>query len=46
MVKLTLFGAGRIARMHAANLAGHKGAHIRWVYDINQAAEDEVAASF
>lgn len=46
MLKFALFGAGRIGRMHAANLAGHKKAELLWVYDINQAAGDEVAASF
>ncbi len=46
MLKFAIFGAGRIGRMHAANLAGHKKAELLWVYDINQAAGDEVAASF
>ena len=46
MLKFALFGAGRIGRMHAANLAGHKKAELLWVYDINQTAGDEVAASF
>ena len=46
MIRFALFGAGKIGRMHAANLAGHKKAELCWVYDINQAAGDEVAASF
>ena len=46
MIRFALFGAGKIGRMHAANLAGHKKAELCWVYDINQATGDEVAASF
>ena len=46
MIRFALFGAGKIGRMHAANLAGHKKTELRWVYDINQATGDEVAATF
>lgn len=46
MIRFALFGAGKIGRMHAANLAGHKKAELCWVYDINQATGDEVAATF
>lgn len=46
MIRFALFGAGMIGRMHAANLAGHKKAELCWVYDINQATGDEVAATF
>jgi myo-inositol 2-dehydrogenase/D-chiro-inositol 1-dehydrogenase len=46
MIRFALFGAGKIGRMHAANLAGHKKAELCWVYDINQARGDEVAATF
>ena len=46
MIRFALFGAGKIGRMHAANLAGNKKAELCWVYDINQAAGDDVASSF
>ena len=46
MLKFALLGAGRIGRMHAANLAAHNKAELRWVFDINSDAADEVAASF
>jgi myo-inositol 2-dehydrogenase / D-chiro-inositol 1-dehydrogenase len=46
MLKFALLGAGRIGRMHAANLVSHNKAELLWVFDINQYAADEVASSF
>ena len=43
MVGFALFGAGRIGRLHAANLARHPRADLRWVYDVDAAAAAEVA---
>ena len=34
MLRFALFGAGRIGRMHADNLAAHPGAELAYVYDV------------
>jgi len=44
MLRFALLGAGRIGRMHAANLAAHPRASLTWVYDAVPAAADEAAA--
>ena len=44
MVSFALFGAGRIGRMHADNLAKNPDADLAYVYDVNQAAAAEAAA--
>ena len=43
MLRFALFGAGRIGRMHAANLVRHPKAELAWVYDVASTAADEVA---
>ena len=43
MIEVALFGAGRIGRIHAANLARQPGARLRYVADVAQAAAEEVA---
>lgn len=43
MLNFALFGAGRIGRMHADNLAANPAAALVYVYDINAAAAAEVA---
>ncbi len=42
MLNFALFGAGRIGKMHARNLASHPKAKLRWVYDINPEASQAV----
>jgi myo-inositol 2-dehydrogenase/D-chiro-inositol 1-dehydrogenase len=39
------FGAGRIGRIHAGNLAAVGGARLKYVIDLNQAAAAELAAA-
>ena len=43
MLRFALFGAGRIGRMHARNLAAHPRVDLAGIYDINSAASTEVA---
>ena len=33
-----LFGAGRIGRIHAANIAAHAGARLKYVVDVDATA--------
>ncbi|MGE3876421.1 MAG: inositol 2-dehydrogenase [Parvibaculaceae bacterium] len=44
MLRFALFGAGRIGAMHAANIAGHPGAALAAVFDVNRNAAEAVAA--
>jgi len=44
MLRFALLGAGRIGRMHAANLVAHSRASLTWIYDAVPAVADEVAA--
>lgn len=43
MIEVALFGAGRIGRIHAANLARQPGARLRWVVDVFPRAAAELA---
>ena len=43
MLRIALFGAGRIGRMHAKNLAAHPRVELAGIYDINSAASADVA---
>jgi myo-inositol 2-dehydrogenase/D-chiro-inositol 1-dehydrogenase len=44
MIDVALFGAGRIGKIHAGNLAREAGARLRYVVDPDAAAADELAA--
>jgi myo-inositol 2-dehydrogenase/D-chiro-inositol 1-dehydrogenase len=44
MIEAALFGAGRIGRIHAGNLARQAGARLKYVADVNAAAADELAS--
>jgi myo-inositol 2-dehydrogenase/D-chiro-inositol 1-dehydrogenase len=44
MIEAALFGAGRIGKIHAGNLAGQKGARLKYVADLNAAAAEELAS--
>ena len=43
-IDVAVFGAGRIGRIHAGNLARHAGARIKYVIDVNRVAASELAA--
>ena len=38
MKTFALFGAGRIGRIHAANIAAHAAARLKYVVDVDAAA--------
>lgn len=46
MPDIALFGAGRIGRIHAGNIAAQDGLRLRYVVDVNSAAADEIAARY
>jgi len=46
MHKIALIGAGRIGRIHAANVAAHPELQLAYVVDPNEASAKEVAASY
>ena len=46
MLRFALFGAGRIGRLHAANLSSHPQAALVSVYDLLEPAAREVAERF
>ncbi|OEZ98297.1 inositol 2-dehydrogenase [Janthinobacterium sp. HH107] len=43
MIEVALFGAGRIGKIHAANLAFHPGVQFKYVVDVNQEAAAALA---
>ncbi len=45
MKTFALFGAGRIGRIHAANIAAHASARLKYVVDVDAAAAAALAAS-
>jgi myo-inositol 2-dehydrogenase/D-chiro-inositol 1-dehydrogenase len=42
-IKAALFGAGRIGKIHAANLAAQPGVRLKYVIDVNQDAAQQLA---
>ena len=44
MIKFALFGAGFIGKIHGANLARHPKSELIYIYDVNTAAAEELAA--
>jgi myo-inositol 2-dehydrogenase/D-chiro-inositol 1-dehydrogenase len=44
MTDVAIFGAGRIGKIHAGNLARQSGARLKYVADVNQAAAGELAS--
>jgi myo-inositol 2-dehydrogenase/D-chiro-inositol 1-dehydrogenase len=46
MLTFCQFGAGRIGLIHAANIAAHPGAELRYVVDVNQPAAEALAAKY
>jgi myo-inositol 2-dehydrogenase/D-chiro-inositol 1-dehydrogenase len=45
MKTFALFGAGRIGRIHAANIAAHRAARLKYVVDVDATAAADVAAA-
>jgi myo-inositol 2-dehydrogenase / D-chiro-inositol 1-dehydrogenase len=45
MIHVCLFGAGRIGRIHAANLIRHPDTRLRYVVDVSAAAAQQLAGS-
>lgn len=46
MIDVCQFGAGRIGKIHAANIAAHPGARLRYVVDLNRDAAAELAGTY
>ncbi|RQO76054.1 inositol 2-dehydrogenase [Aquitalea sp. FJL05] len=46
MTAVALFGAGRIGKIHAANLAAQSGARLKYVVDTHQPSAQELAAHY
>ena len=44
MIQVALFGAGRIGKIHAANLAAQAGVQFKYVVDVNAEAANALAA--
>ena len=42
MIKIALFGLGRIGQMHGQNLFNHKEFELKYVYDVNKKLADKV----
>ena len=40
MIKMALFGCGRIGRLHAQNIVQNQGAELVQVYDVHQLSAD------
>lgn len=43
-IKFALFGAGFIGKIHGANIAKHPQAELMYIYDVNTAAAEQLAA--
>jgi len=46
MIEFCLVGGGFIGPLHAANIAAHPGARLRWVVDLNLPAAEALAAKY
>jgi myo-inositol 2-dehydrogenase/D-chiro-inositol 1-dehydrogenase len=46
MLEVALFGAGRIGKIHAGNLARRNDVKLKYVIDINAAAASELATRY
>ena len=44
MIKFAQFGAGFIGKIHGANIANHPRAELAYIYDVNTAAAEQLAA--
>jgi len=46
MIQVALFGAGRIGKIHAGNLAAHPDVRLKYVVDVSAAAAGELAQRY
>ena len=46
MIGICQFGAGRIGRIHAANVAAHPKAALRYVVDVAEEAAESLAERY
>jgi len=46
MTKFVLFGAGRIGRIHAENIARNRATRLEYIVDVNARAAEELATQF
>ena len=44
MIKFAQFGAGFIGKIHGANIARHPGSELSYIYDVDPAAAEQLAA--
>ena len=44
MIRFAQFGAGFIGKIHGANIAKHPGAELAYIYDVDAAAAEQLAA--
>jgi myo-inositol 2-dehydrogenase/D-chiro-inositol 1-dehydrogenase len=44
MIKFAQFGAGFIGKIHGANIARHPGSELSYIYDVDTAAAEQLAA--
>ena len=45
-MRIALFGAGRAGKIHARNIASHPRAELGYIFDVDRAAAEELAAIF
>ena len=43
MIEVAMFGAGRIGKIHGANVAGQPGVKLKYVVDVSAASASELA---
>lgn len=46
MIEICQFGAGRIGKVHAANIAAHPGARLRYIVDVDHEAAASLAKAY
>ena len=44
MIRFAQFGAGFIGKIHGANIARHPKSELAYIYDVNTAAAEDLAA--
>lgn len=45
-MRIALFGAGRAGKIHARNIASHPRAELGYIFDVDRAAAEELAAAY
>src|SRR5437868_3912725 len=44
MIRFALFGAGFIGQVHGRNIAANRRAELRYIYDVNRSAAEQLAS--